>query len=116
MAQYYKVTTQSTGLNLRTAPDEKDASNYILSIPKDKVVEEAGSGVIQPVSGWKYISYNGKYGFASAKYLTPCDANGNITGEPDKTDAPDDETKSYKGILIAGAAVCIAGLALNFIL
>lgn len=116
MAQYYKVTTQSTGLNLRQAPDEKDDSNFILSIPKDAVVEESGSGVIQPVSGWKYISYNGKYGFASAKYLTPCDANGNINGEPDKTDAPDDETKSYKGILIAGAAVCIAGLALNFIL
>lgn len=115
MAQKYKVTTETNGLNLRTAPNTNDDSNWILSIPKGAIVEETGIGVISPVDGWKYVTYNGKSGYASAQYLTPVDGDGKKQADPDKTTPVEDESegKSYKGLLIAGAVVCVAGVALN---
>lgn len=119
MAQKYKVTTKEGGLNLRSTAETIDVnsanSNFILSIPKGAIVEEYGFGVIKQVDGWKYVSYNGKTGYASSQYLTPVDEDGKKQGETDKTTPVEDETKTknYKGILIAGSIVCLIGLGLN---
>ncbi|MCQ2232170.1 MAG: hypothetical protein MJZ30_10025 [Paludibacteraceae bacterium] len=125
MAQKYKVTTETTPLRLRREPNEKDDSNIIARIPKDAIVEEAGSGVITPVAGWKYISYNGQFGWASSLYLTPIDENGNKTAEPDKSNPVKDEDTSGNGDkkepngkawMIAGAVTMAIGAVLNLVL
>lgn len=125
MAQKYKVTTESDPLRLRREPNEKDESNIIVKMPKGSIVEEAGSGVITPVAGWKYISYNGQFGWASAQYLTPIDDSGNKTAEPDKTTPVNDEDKSGNGDkkepngkawMIAGAVTMAIGAVLNLVL
>lgn len=119
MAQKYQVTTKDGGLNLRSTAEVIDVnsenSNFIISIPKGAIVEEYGVGVIKQVDGWKYVSYNGKTGYAASQYLTPVDDSGKKQGEPDKTTPVEDETKTknYKGILIAGSIVCLIGLGLN---
>lgn len=114
MAQKYKVTTQTDPLRMRSSASTASETNIIARIPKGAIVEESGVGVIVPVEGWKYVTYNGKSGYCSAQYLTPVDEDGKKQGEPDKTTPIEDEDhKSHKGLLIAGAVVCVAGLAVN---
>lgn len=57
------VTTQSTSLNLRDAPDGKKTGSLPRGATVD-VLEESGGK-------WLRVSYEGKTGYASAAYLVP---------------------------------------------
>lgn len=121
MSNFYKVTTETDPLRLRSTCDTSTDSNILAKIPKGTVVEES-VGILQvPKDGWKAVTYKGIGGYASAKYLTPCDANGKVNGEPDKT-APSDDTSDTtdggkksgaKTMLIVGGIVVVAGVLMN---
>ena len=66
----YKVTTSSGNLNLRQY--DTTTSKIIASIPKGTIVDSYTPPTPNSkcASGWLYISYGGKYGYASADYLT----------------------------------------------
>lgn len=66
----YKVTTSSGNLNLREY--DTTSSKIIASIPKGTIVDSYTPPTPNSkcASGWLYVSYGGKYGYASADYLT----------------------------------------------
>lgn len=66
----YKVTTSSGNLNLRQY--DTTTSKIIASIPKGTIVDSYTPPTPNSkcASGWLYVSYGGKYGYASADYLT----------------------------------------------
>ncbi|MFH5836664.1 SH3 domain-containing protein [Proteiniclasticum sp. C24MP] len=61
VASSYKTTTEN--LNMRTG--NSTSYGIILTIPKGSQVE-----VLSTLNGWDQVTYNGKTGWASAKYLT----------------------------------------------
>lgn len=119
MSNFYKVTTETDPLRLRSSCDTSTDSNILTKIPKGTVVEESVGILAVPKDGWKAITYKGIGGYASAKYLTPCDANGKTNGEPDKTAPVDEDTTSggkksgAKTMLIVGGVVVVAGVLMN---
>lgn len=118
MSNFYKVTTETDPLRLRSTCDTSTDSNILTKIPKGTVVEESVGILAVPKDGWKAVTYKGIGGYASAKYLTPCDANGNTNGEPDKTAPEDEDTTSgkksgAKTMLIVGGVVVVAGVLMN---
>lgn len=127
MAQFYKVTTSTDPLRLRSTADTSSEENIIARIPKGAIVSETGIGVMASVDGWKYVTYNGASGYASSQYLTPCDESGNVTGEPDKTKPVHDEgtngggnggntSNSGKKWMIAGGIALAVGAVMNIFL
>lgn len=67
----YKVTTSSGNLNLREY--DTTSSKIIATMPKGTIVESYNPPTPNQKcdEGWLYISYGGKYGYASKAYLTP---------------------------------------------
>lgn len=57
------VNTESTELNLRSAPDK--TSDILIGIPKNTQLDIFDSGE----RGWYYTEYNGKKGYVSADYI-----------------------------------------------
>lgn len=61
------VTTAN--LNLRTKPGVLTKETIILEIPKGETVQNYGYYTMKDGTRWLYVTYNGKAGHASAKYL-----------------------------------------------
>lgn len=59
-----QVTGVTTWLNLRDAPVD---GNVVAQMPNGSVVGVGQSGT----SGWAWVEFNGKYGYASTQYLAP---------------------------------------------
>lgn len=118
MSNFYKVTTEKDPLRLRSEASTATDDNIIAKMPKGTVVEEVIGAGLTP-SGWKCVKYNGKTGYASSTYLTPCSPEGEKQGEPEKTGPQDEATdggekkSGAKALLIVGGVVVVAGVLMN---
>lgn len=120
MSNYFKVTTEKDPLRLRSEASTATNDNIIAKMPKGTVVEEVIGAGLTP-TGWKCVRYNGKTGYASSAYLTPCSQDGDKQGEPDNSGPRDEATDGGNGngakvMLIAGGVAAVAGILLNVFL
>lgn len=68
IAGFYVVSTEVGSLNMREAPGTK-GTKVICSVPKGQTVQNFGYYANAEGFRWLYVSYNGKCGFMSSRYL-----------------------------------------------